>query len=114
MVEDDPRLQTLARRVLESRGYQVRLAGDGEAAVVLAAAPEVAMVLMDVSLPGMDGLAATRRIRQIRGQDLPVVACTAHTMVGDRERVLAAGCNDFLSKPYTIAQLAEVVARHLG
>ncbi len=113
VVEDDPRLQVMARKVLERSGYTVVTASDGEEGVRLAAAQHPAVILMDVSLPGIDGLEATRRIKTANpGQ--PIVACTAHAMTGDRERIMAAGCDDFLSKPYMLADLVGKIAHFAG
>jgi len=113
VVEDDPRLQVMARKVLERKGYLVLIASNGEEGVSMAAAHVPDVILMDVSLPGMDGLEATRRIKAVSpGQ--AIVACTAHAMSGDRERVMAAGCDDFLSKPYALTDLIDAVSRFAG
>jgi CheY-like chemotaxis protein len=109
LVEDDPRLRTIAEKVLVRAGHHLTVAVDGQAAVEQALAEPHEIVLMDLSLPVMDGLEATRRIKAAL-PDLPVVAVTAHAMVGDRERALAAGCDGFLSKPYTIPELLECVS----
>ncbi|HEY8641570.1 MAG TPA: response regulator [Candidatus Dormibacteraeota bacterium] len=112
LVEDDARLQTLGRKILERHGYQVLLAGDGRVAVELAGSGRPDLVLMDVSLPEMDGLEATRLIK-LDQPDLPVVALTAHAMERDRERTRDAGCDGFLSKPYQIPDLLAAVSEHL-
>ncbi|CAA6806838.1 MAG: Unknown protein, partial [uncultured Thiotrichaceae bacterium] len=79
--------------------------------------PTIDLVFMDVSMPGMDGYEATRQIRsEARFTDLPVVALTAHAIEGERERCLAAGMNDYLSKPFELEQLQEKIqqwTRHL-
>lgn len=112
LVEDDLRLQTLGRKILERHGYLVLLAGDGRAAVELAGSSHPDLVLMDVSLPEMDGLEATRLIKRAQ-PDLPIVALTAHAMERDRERTRDAGCDGFLSKPYQIPELLAAVSEHL-
>ena len=112
LVEDDARLQTLGRKILERHGYQVLLAGDGRVAVELAGSGRPDLVLMDVSLPEMDGLEATRLIK-LDQPDLPIVALTAHAMERDRERTRDAGCDGFLSKPYQIPDLLAAVSEHL-
>lgn len=89
------------------------MASDDEQGVSMAAAHLPAVILMDVSLPGMDGLEATRRIKAANPSQ-PIVACTAHAMTGDRERVLAAGCDGFLSKPYALPDLVGAVSRFAG
>ena len=111
LVEDDARLQTLGRKILERHGYQVLLAGDGRLAVELAGSGRPDLVLMDVSLPEMDGLEATRLIK-LEQPDLPIVALTAHAMERDRERTRDAGCDGFLSKPYQIPDLLAAVSEH--
>jgi CheY-like chemotaxis protein len=90
----------------------VVLAGDGQVAVELAGSVRPQLVLMDVSLPVMDGLEATRLIKRAQPH-LPVVALTAHAMERDRERTRAAGCDGFLSKPYPIPELLATVSAHL-
>ena len=112
LVEDDLRLQSLGRKILERHGYEVVLAGDGRVAVELAGRARPQLVLMDVSLPVMDGLEATRLIKRAQ-PDLPVVALTAHAMERDRQRTLEAGCDGFLSKPYPIPDLLAAVSAHL-
>ena len=112
LVEDDARLQTLGRKILERHGYQVLLASDGRLAVELAGSGQPDLVLMDVSLPEMDGLEATRLIKRTQ-PDLPIVALTAHAMERDRERTREAGCDGFLSKPYQIPDLLAAVSAHL-
>ena len=113
VVEDDPRLQVIARKVLEKKGYLVLMASDGEEGIAMAAAHLPAVILMDVSLPGMDGLEATRRIKAANPSQ-PIVACTAHAMSGDRERVMASGCDGFLSKPYALPDLVGAVSQFAG
>ena len=110
VVEDNPRLSTLALKVLRGHGHQVEQAADGATGVELALAIHPDVVLMDISLPGMDGLEATRRIKGAC-PDLPVVALTAHAMPADRERALAAGCDCVVTKPYAIADLLGCVER---
>lgn len=110
VVEDNPRLSTLALKVLGGHGHQVEQAGDGASGVERALATHPDLVLMDISLPGMDGLEATRRIKQAC-PDLPVVALTAHAMLADRERALEAGCEVVITKPYAISDLLACVDR---
>ena len=112
LVEDDLRLQTLGRKILERHGYLVLLASDGRVAVELAGSGQPDLVLMDVSLPEMDGLEATRLIK-LAQPDLPIVALTAHAMERDRDRTRDAGCDGFLSKPYQIPDLLAAVSAHL-
>ena len=112
LVEDEPINQTLARVILEGRGFQVILAESGELAVAEASRTDFDAILMDVQMPGMDGLDATRRIRELEaqragGRHVPIIAMTAHAMHGDRERCLAAGMDGYVAKPIDLGLLFE-------
>lgn len=114
LVEDDSALQTLALKILRHAGYEVSLAETGTAAVATALGPDPpALVLMDLALPEMDGWQATREIKAVR-RDLTVVAVSANAMTTDRAESVAAGCNDFLSKPYSREDLLAMVAQYVG
>jgi len=118
LVEDNPVNQELGREVLRSLGVQVEVAEDGEQALAALARQNYALALMDCQMPVMDGYEATRRLRALErsagaGTRLPVIALTANALVGDREQCLAAGMDDYLSKPFTAAQVNEVLARWL-
>ncbi len=101
LAEDNPVNQKLATMMLKRAGYQVRVAPNGEDAVQMyCQAPEAFdLIFMDVQMPRMDGLEATRRIRENGFDAVPIIAMTAHAMKGDRERCLGAGMNDYISKP---------------
>ena len=110
IVEDNLINQQLARDVVEAMGHSVVTAGDAETGLSLAREQRPDLVLMDVGLPGLDGLQATRRLRadpQIGGT--PVLVLTAHAMRGDREAALAAGGDGYLSKPFRVADLRSAV-----
>ena len=97
-------------RRLERRGYQVVLAGDGAEGVAMAASEAPDLILMDMSLPVLDGWEATRRIRSApETSRIPVIALTAHAMVGDREKSFDAGCDDYDVKPIDIDRLLEKI-----
>jgi signal transduction histidine kinase/DNA-binding response OmpR family regulator/HPt (histidine-containing phosphotransfer) domain-containing protein len=115
LVEDNPVNQELGCEMLRSLGCSVAVAEDGAKALDAVRQGAYAAVLMDCQMPVMDGFEATRRLRdaeQARGAArLPVVALTANALQGDRERCLAAGMDDYLSKPFTLAQLAKILGR---
>jgi CheY-like chemotaxis protein len=117
VAEDHPVNQFLVRRILEKNGFEVVLAPDGEAAVALWREDpgQYNLILMDIQMPKMDGLEATRRIRRderLSGRGIPIVALTAHAMVGDVERCLAAGMDAYLSKPIETERLVSTL-RHV-
>lgn len=99
LVEDDLPSAYLVQYLLESAGFEVTTAHDGTSGVEAALASKPDFVLMDIMLPGMSGLDATRRLRVEYGPDLPVIALTAYAMKGDRETAIDAGCTGFITKP---------------
>jgi two-component system, cell cycle response regulator DivK len=100
--------------VLSSLDYEVIQAGDGEMGVELAQSEHPDLILMDLSLPRMDGWTATRALKANPAvQNIPVIALTAHAMVGDKERALEAGCDDYLSKPIDLPELARKLMKYL-
>jgi len=106
LVEDNEMNRDMLSRRLTRRGYDVAIAVDGEQGVAMARSEAPGLILMDMSLPGLDGWEATRQIKatpETRG--IPVVALTAHAMAGDREKALAAGCDDFATKPEDLERL---------
>ncbi|HEY2599282.1 MAG TPA: response regulator [Candidatus Dormibacteraeota bacterium] len=110
VADDNDVAQRLCRRVLEKAGYSVLIAADGLQAVEVAMSQRPAMILMDVAMPGIDGIEAMKRIKeQIPNQ--PIVIASAHSMASDRERFLAAGADDILSKPFRLADLVAIVAK---
>ena len=115
LVEDEPISQEIARDLLEEAGLRVDTADDGVEAVRLSAANDYALILMDMQMPNMDGLEATRRIRLgRRGARTPIVAMTANAFAEDRARCLEAGMNDFLTKPVMPETLYGVVDKWLS
>ncbi len=115
VVDDDPFLQKLAKAQLQKIDMTVTIAGCAEEVLqMFAAGKRFDLILMDCHMPGQDGYSLTKTIRQMDAmQELPIIAVTAGAMKGDRERCLAAGMNDYLSKPYTIKQLIETLQRWL-
>jgi len=106
LVEDNELNRDMLSRRLARRGYEVVMAVDGLQALDMAASTGPALVLMDMSLPLMDGWETTRRLKADPAlRAIPVIALTAHAMEGDRERALAAGCDDFDTKPIEFERL---------
>ncbi|MGZ3182647.1 MAG: PAS domain S-box protein [Telluria sp.] len=114
LAEDNPVNQRLAVRLLQKMGHRVTLVDNGFSALDAALHGGFDLILMDVQMPGMDGLTVTRQLRQHeapRGAHVPVVAMTARAMQGDRERCLEAGMDDYLAKPVDAARLRQALAR---
>jgi len=114
VVEDDPNSRTLAEKMLSGLGYRTEAVIHGADAVAAFAKGKYFAILMDMQMAGMDGIEATRKIREaeaMAGGHVPIIALTANVMHGDRKRCLAAGMDEFLSKPFKKAELAEILAR---
>jgi two-component system, cell cycle response regulator DivK len=106
VVEDNEMNRDMLTRRLQRRGYEVVIAVDGAEGLAMARSESPALVLMDISLPVLDGWEATRRLKMApETKSIPVIALTAHAMSGDRERCIEAGCDDFDTKPVEIARL---------
>jgi len=106
LVEDNEMNRDMLSRRLARRGYEVVVAVDGREGVAKARAETPALVLMDMSLPVVDGWEATRELRADPAtRSIPIIALTAHAMAGDREKALAAGCDDFDTKPIELERL---------
>jgi two-component system, cell cycle response regulator DivK len=113
VVEDNDKNMKLFRDVLEAKGYRAIEATTGEEAVSLASEHTPDLILMDMQLPGIDGMEAFRRIRSgERTSGIPVVALTAQAMAGDRERFLEAGFDGYISKPVNVLEFVETVGRY--
>jgi CheY-like chemotaxis protein len=108
VADDNDVAQRLCKRVLEKAGYSVLIAVDGLQAVDVAMKQHPSMILMDVAMPGIDGLEAMRRIKAAI-PTMPIVIASAHSMASDRERFLAAGADSVLSKPFRLADLISIV-----
>jgi CheY-like chemotaxis protein len=114
VVDDNEANLHLITAMLRKRGYELIPAMSGEAAIEALAERQPALVLMDVQMPGMSGLDVARTVRAMPDKrDLPLIAITAMAMKGDREKILAAGFDDYLAKPYRMAELLGVVAKWL-
>jgi CheY-like chemotaxis protein len=115
VVEDDATMQKMALKILRSRGFRSELARNGKEALAMAAKLQPGLILMDLSLPEMNGWEATRALKADPAlAQIPVVAITAHAMVGDRETAIAAGCSECLTKPYELDELISLVERYIG
>jgi two-component system cell cycle response regulator DivK len=110
LVEDNEMNRDMLSRRLIKRGYEVAIALDGEQGVAMARSEQPALILMDMSLPGLDGWEATRQLKAMpETQKIPVIALTAHAMSGDREKATAAGCDDFDTKPVELTRLIDKI-----
>jgi CheY-like chemotaxis protein len=115
LVEDNELNRDMLSRRLIRRGFEVLLAVDGAQALQIAAQSLPALILMDMSLPGVDGWEATRRLKSNPSTaTIPVIALTAHAMASDRESALAAGCDDFDTKPIEFDRLLAKIAALIG
>ena len=111
LVEDNEMNRDMLSRRLERRGYKVALAADGEEGVTLAQSESPDLILMDMSLPVIDGWEATRQLKAMPTmRNVPIIALTAHAMSGDREKALEAGCDDYDTKPIELPRLLEKIA----
>ena len=115
VVEDNPANMTLALFLLQSAGHDVISATDAEAGLALARAEQPDLILMDIQLPGMDGLAATTQLKADEAtRRIPVIALTALAMKGDEERIRAAGCDGYIGKPMRYKDFLATIAIHLN
>ncbi|HMH25846.1 MAG TPA: response regulator [Gemmatimonadaceae bacterium] len=114
VVEDNPANMTLATFLLKSAGYAVLSATDAEAGLSLARTEQPDLVLMDIQLPGMDGLEACAILKKSEAtRDIPVIALTALAMKGDEERIRAAGCDGYIAKPLAYREFLATIAARL-
>jgi len=115
LVEDNEMNRDMLSRRLQKKGYEVAMAVDGEEGVAKAQSETPALILMDMSLPGIDGWEATRRIKAAPNtRSIPVIALTAHALTSDRDQALAAGCDDFDTKPVEFTRLLAKIETLLG
>ena len=115
LVEDNPVNRRLAVFLLRSQGYQVREASTAKEAFEILEKEPADLIVMDIQLPGMDGLETTRKLKeQPATADIPVIAVTSYAMKGDREKALAAGCAGYVTKPIDKNIFIQEVAAHLG
>ena len=115
LVEDNPANMTLATFLLESAGHTVIAATDAEAGLTLAREEQPGLILMDIQLPGMDGLQATALLKRDHAtRAIPVIALTALAMKGDEERIRAAGCDGYIAKPLAYREFLAIISAQLS
>ncbi len=114
-IEDDPNNRALIRRLLMAYDFEVDEADNARDGIDMAISNPPDLILMDISMPDMDGLTATNHIRNTPAiSDLTVVALTANAMQGDKERTLDAGCDGYISKPINVDTFVDEIAEYLG
>ena len=114
VVDDNEDNRELVVKVLRNKGYEMIEAVDGEDALQKAKDEKPALILMDISLPKMDGYEVTRRLKSlIEYKEIPIVALTAHAMKGDKEKAFSAGCIGYISKPVDVRELPEQIKLYL-
>jgi CheY-like chemotaxis protein len=114
IVDDNTTNLKLVTYLMKAQGYDVTTATDAEAALAAIQAARPRLILMDLQLPGIDGLELTRRLKgDPSTRDIIIIAVTAYAMKGDQERALAAGCDDYVTKPIDTRALPETIAKHL-
>ena len=115
LVEDNELNRDMLSRRLERRGFQVLIAVDGAQGIAMAQSEAPDLVLMDMSLPVVDGWEATRRLKAApETRSVPIIALTSHAMVGDRDKAIDAGCDDYDTKPIELPRLLEKIDRLIG
>ncbi len=115
LVEDNAMNRDMLSRRLARKGYEVVIAIDGQQGIEMARSETPDLILMDMSLPVVDGWEATRQLKSApETQSIPVIALTAHAMAGDREKAVEAGCNDYDIKPIELPRLLEKIEALLG
>jgi two-component system cell cycle response regulator DivK len=113
LVEDNPHNRKIFSGMLTHAGFRVVEAEDGQQALTKAESEKPDLILMDLSIPGVDGWEVTRRLKAGPSQKIPIIALTAHAMRGDEERALQAGCDGYLAKPISPKKVVEEVKKYL-
>lgn len=115
IAEDNPRNMRLMLMALRKYGYSLLEASDGEKALQIASIEKPALIIVDLGLPRINGLEVTRKLRRMPGlSPVPIIAVTAYAMPEDRERAMAAGCDDYVSKPIDTRRFPEMIAEMLS
>ena len=114
VVEDDPTNMKLACEILNAQGFMVHGAKDGADAINMAEKEHYDLILMDIGMPGIDGIETTKIIKnKLQYKDVPVIALTAYSMKGDKERILAAGLDDYISKPIDVSDFMKRLEKYM-
>ena len=115
VIEDNKLNMKLVRGIISTTTYEMIEAFDAETGLIIAREQQPDLILMDIQLPGMDGLSATKVIRNEEAlNDIPVIAVTSYAMQGDREKAIDAGCDGHVTKPFDAKTLREVIDEHLS
>ncbi len=115
IIDDNPTNLKLVAYLVRSKGHEVDTALDADAAMAAIAGSRPDLILMDLQLPGVDGLELTRRLKSDAAtQDIVIIAVTAYAMKGDQDKAVAAGCDDYVTKPIDTRILPETIAKHLA
>ncbi len=115
IIDDEPKNIILLRDLLQVSGYSTNEATNGKQGVELAKTSKPDLILMDIQMPEMDGLEATRILKtDAATRKIPILALSSYAMKGDKERILAAGCDGYLAKPFDIKELLKIVAEYLS
>jgi two-component system cell cycle response regulator DivK len=113
-IEDNFQNRRLVKKILGAEGYEFLEAEDAASGIELALKERPDLILMDINMAGMDGMEATAVLKKSEAARIPVIALTAVAMKGDRERILAAGCDDYMQKPINRSALVDIVTRYAG
>ncbi len=115
IIDDEPQNIELLRDLLQVTGYSTNVATNGKEGVELAKTSKPDLILMDIQMPEMDGLEATQILKtDAATRNIPILALSSYAMKGDKERILAGGCDGYLSKPLVIKELLKIVAEYLS
>ena len=115
IVDDNPTNLKLVAYLVRANGYEVETAGDAATALASIEAHRPELILMDLQLPGIDGLELTRRLKSdARTSDIKIIALTAYAMKGDQDKAVEAGCDDYVTKPIDTRGLPALIAKYIG
>lgn len=114
LIEDNEMNRDMLSRRLQKKGFEVMVASDGEQGMKMVHDESPDLILMDISLPGKDGYTCTRELKASDKKAIPIIALTAHAMVGDREKTLEAGCDEYDTKPVQLPRLLEKINKLLA